>query len=142
MELILTRKIIEQVNQAPDKDIVEIQESERTPKILMDKHQGFIKFSGRSLPDNAKAFYEPLLTWIEKYVQSACDKTTVLFDLEYFNSSASKMILQIIKTLKELKSQGKELKIDWYYMEDDEDMFDAGKTFEDLTDLKFEYICY
>jgi hypothetical protein len=142
MELLLTRKILEQINEAPNKDVVEISESERTPKIFMDKDQGLIKFSGRAMPDNAKSFFEPLLKWIEKYIDSPKDKTYVCFDLEYFNSAASKMILQIIKTLKQLRDREHELTIDWYYMEDDDDMLDSGRTFEDLADLNFEYVCY
>ncbi|MFP4048144.1 MAG: SiaC family regulatory phosphoprotein [Bacteroidales bacterium] len=62
--------------------------------------------------------------------------------MAYFNSSASKMIMQMIATLKEVKNKGKELNIEWYYMEDDDDMLDTGKTFEELTELEFEYFCY
>ncbi|MFP3860435.1 MAG: DUF1987 domain-containing protein [Bacteroidales bacterium] len=142
MELLVTRKILQQVGEAPGKDIVEIKESERTPKVYMDKNQGIIKFSGRAMPDNAKTYFGPLVEWIEKYVQEPQDKTHVSFDLEYFNSSASKMILQIFKTLSKIEHKNKELKIEWYYMEDDDDMLESGKTFEELSDLNFEYIVY
>ncbi|MFO8233863.1 MAG: DUF1987 domain-containing protein [Bacteroidales bacterium] len=142
MELILTRRILQQIGEAPDKDLVEIKESERTPKVYLDKHKGIVKLSGRAMPDNAKSYFGPILKWIEKYVQSPKDKTYVSFDFEYFNSSASKMILQIIKTLSELKVIGKEMKIEWYYMDDDDDMLESGKTFEELTDVNFDYIAY
>ncbi len=142
MELLLTKKILEQLRDAPSKDIVEIGESERTPKIFLDKNQGIIKISGKAMPDNAKTFFEPILEWVEKYIQDPNDKTYVCFDLEYFNSSASKMILQIVKAFKNLKDKGNQIEIDWYYMEDDDDILDSGKTFEELSELKFEYVCY
>ena len=142
MELLLTKKILEQINEAPEKDVVDIAQSERTPKIYMDKNKGIIKFSGRSMPDNANTFFSPLIKWVEEYIKTPQEKTIVCFDLEYFNSSASKMILQMIKKLKSIRDKGKQLVIDWYYMEDDDDMLDSGKTFEDLSDIKFDYICY
>jgi hypothetical protein len=142
MELLLTKKILEQLKDAPGKDVVEIGESERTPKIYLDKNEGVIKLSGKAMPDNAKTFFNPVLEWIENYTREPQDKTYVCFDLEYFNSSASKMILQIIKTLKNIKEQEKEMEIDWYYMEDDDDILDSGKTFEELAELKFEFVCY
>ncbi|MFP4041992.1 MAG: DUF1987 domain-containing protein [Bacteroidales bacterium] len=140
--MLSTKKILNDINQVTDKDLVTIDESERTPKIFFDKHQGLIKFTGRAMPDNAKLFFAPLLEWIERYVQSPQERTCAQFNLEYFNSSASKLIMQMIATLKEVKNKGKELNIEWYYMEDDDDMLDTGKTFEELTELEFEYFCY
>ena len=142
MEDSFTTKDFGEISRIFDKDVVEINESDRSPKILLDKHQGILKFSGRVMPDNVKVFFEPVIEWIQKYLQSPKDKTYVTIDLEYFNSSASKVILQMILILKKLKTEGKELIVKWYFMEDDDDMLDSGKTFEDLTGLKFEFICY
>lgn len=140
--MLSTKKILNDINQVTDKDVVTIDESERTPKIFFDKHQGLIKITGRAMPDNAKLFFVPLLEWIERYVQSPQERTCAHFDLEYFNSSASKLIMQMIATLKKVKNKGKELNIEWHYMEDDDDMLDTGKTFEELTELDFEYFSY
>lgn len=142
MEEILSRKILEQIKEVPNKECVEISESQRTPKLYLDCQQGIIKLAGRSMPENSKSFFNPILEWIDKYLQTPCDNTRVIFDLEYFNSSSSKMILQIIQRLKALDEQDKGVKVDWYYLEDDDDMFDSGKTFEELAGLNFEFICY
>jgi hypothetical protein len=142
MEEILSRKILEQIKEVPEKNFVEISESQRTPKLHLDSKKGIIKLAGRSMPENSKSFYTPILEWIDKYMEAPCDSTRVIFDLEYFNSSSSKMILQIIHRLADLKRKEKNVSVDWYYLEDDEDMFDSGKTFEELAGLNFEFICY
>ena len=142
MEEILSRKIFEQIKEVPNKEFAEISESQRTPKLYLDCQQGVIKLAGRSMPENSNSFYNPILEWIDKYLQKPCDNTKVIFDLEYFNSSSSKMILQIMQRLKKLDEQDKNVKVDWYYLEDDDDMFDSGKTFEELAGLNFEFICY
>lgn len=142
MDAILTRKILEQVQEIPDKPYAEISETQRTPKIFLDSSNGIIKLSGRSMPENSKSFFTPIQDWIANYSKSPCKETYVTFDLEYFNSSSSKMILHIIKQLADLKRNGTQVFVDWYYLEEDEDMLESGKTFEELSDLEFEYICY
>ena len=142
MEGIVSRKILEQIQEIPQKDIVEISESQRTPNLFLDSQNETIKLAGRSMPENSKSFYTPILEWIEKYIEGPQEETRVIFDLEYFNSSSSKMILQMIHKLKKLEETGNRVSVDWYYLEDDEDMFDSGKTFEELAALNFDFICY
>src|SRR6056297_3808261 len=142
MDILSDKRILEKIIEAPDKDVVDISASERTPKIYFNKNQGTIKLSERAMPENARLFFGPLLEWIEKYVQTPKDKTYIHLDLEYFNSSTSKLIIQMLNPLKEIEKKGKELIIEWYYMEEDDDILDSGKTFEELSGLKFKYISY
>ncbi len=141
-ELISIKKLYDKLQYVPEQDIVEIEPTERTPTIHLNKYDGSLKFSGRSMPDNARTFYEPILEWIEKYKQAPANKTKVSFNLEYFNSSSSKMFLQIINTLKTLEDKCEKLSVSWYYLEDDEEILDSGRTFEEVCDLEFEFICY
>jgi hypothetical protein len=142
METTTARIILGKIEEAPGKDYVEIPESERTPRLLLDKKEGIIKVEGRSLPENSNTFYNPVLEWIDKYVANPKEETKIVFDLEYYNSSSSKMLLQLFKKLSELKKNGKNVLVDWYYLEGDEDMLESGKTFEELSELSFDYICY
>jgi hypothetical protein len=138
------KKLYEEVKSIPGKDHVKIDPTERTPEILLDRsgENGNMKFTGRSLPDHAKSFYNPILVWIDEYFRKPHEKTIVRFDLEYFNTASSKMLLQIIKKLEKLKAYGKELVIEWCYMEDDEDILESGETFQDLADVEFDFISY
>ena len=58
--------------------------------------------------------------------------------LEYFNTSSSKCILDVFKKLESLA--GTEVSVKWYYEEDDEDMLEAGEDYEAIIDLPFEMI--
>jgi len=142
MEILSTRHIFEEVVQAPEKDVVEIGESDKTPKIYLNQHTGMIKFAGRAIPENAKTFFEPLIQWIQQYVESPRDKTLLHFDFEYFNSSSSKLLMEILNLSKQILEKGKELIVEWNYLEEDEEMLDAGETFEELTGLNFNYVAY
>jgi hypothetical protein len=111
----------------------EIKETATTPYVLLDNINGVIKLEGRSIPENVIDFYQPIINWIENYVKEPCDNTLVHFKLEYFNTSSSKRIFDIMKKVEGIASQsGKLITINWYYEEDDEDIFFAGNDYKAL----------
>lgn len=70
------------------------------------------------------------------------DKIDVRVKMEYFNTSSSKCIYDLLKDVKSLKNKGKKVSVRWYYDEDDEDMLEAGEDYSDLLDLPFMFIEY
>ena len=115
-----------------------IEKSEDTPKVILDPERGRFEFSERSLPEDATAFYGPILQWIGNYAQSPCPATEVFFTMEYFNTASSKLILDVLSALEEIKS----MKILWYFHDDDEDMEEAGQEFSELVEIPFEFKTY
>ena len=95
---------------------------------------------GRSSPENSMQFYEPILSALSNDIQG--DKVDVRIKMEYFNTSSSKCIYDILKEVKRLEAKGKKVMVRWYYDEDDEDMLEAGEDYSDLLDLPFKFIEY
>lgn len=112
----------------------------KTPFINFDSDQGVLKIYGRSLPENALVFYKPLFEEIDLYKVAPQPKTKVILALEYFNTSTSRIILDIMKGLAWIeKSSHTELEIEWQYETDDWDMEDAGNEYKQiLSDLNFK----
>ncbi|HNS29829.1 MAG TPA: DUF1987 domain-containing protein [Tenuifilaceae bacterium] len=111
----------------------ELKETSTTPYVLLDNLNGIIKLEGRSIPENVIDFYQPIIHWIESYVKEPCNATLVHFKLEYFNTSSSKRIFDIMKKVETIAAQeGKTVTINWYYEEDDEDIFFAGNDYKTL----------
>jgi hypothetical protein len=123
-------------------EAISIKETEATPKVEFRPEEGMLTIQGRSHPENAKVFYGPLIEWCEDYAQSAPEKTTLRIQLEHFNTISSKSLLDVFKTLQTLLDQGKEFLIDWYYESDDEELLDAGKTYEEITGIPFAFTPY
>ena len=117
-----------------------IEESKQTPKVNFNASTGILEISGRSIPENTFEFFNPVLLWLDEYSQNAQDVTTINVNLEYFNTSSSKYILEIFKRLKGLINDGKEVLVKWYYEEDDEEMMETGEDYEDVSGLTFEII--
>ena len=121
---------------------ISIKATEATPSIEFIPGDGLLVIKGRSHPENAKIFYGPLINWCEKYAKNPPDKTTVRIQLEHFNTISSKSLLDVFRTLSPIHNLEKELVIEWYYESDDEELLDAGRTYQEITDLNFMMVPY
>lgn len=118
-------------------NILQVNPTNSTPGILLNPEEGLIELKGKSVPENAMIVYDPVLNWLEEYSTNAKDKTILNFKLEYFNTSSSKYILQILKSLKNLKKINKQIEINWYF--DDEDIKDLAQDYQELIGEKFNF---
>lgn len=119
-------------------NVLNLDGTEDTPKIILDKNNGIFEISGRSLPEDAAEFYQPILDWIEEYADDCNPETEFMFKLEYFNTASSKLLLDVLSKLEVIDGTT----VVWYYHEDDEDMQEAGEEFEDLVDVDFKFETY
>lgn len=119
-----------------------IQGTDESPEVILDKETNEFKFVGKSLPEDVKEFYNPIIDWIGNYVEEPNDETIVEFNMEYFNSASSKQILDILEKFALLNDKGKKIMVKWHFMEDDEDMEDAGESYADIVDVPFELVSY
>ena len=117
-----------------------IEGTKQSPYVDFNADSGKLELSGRSIPENSFEFYNPLLEWLENYAKNPKSETVLKVYLEYFNTSSSKYILEVLKKLKLiLKADGAKIKVDWCYDEDDEEMMETGEDYEDVTGLEFDY---
>ena len=114
--------------------------SPKTPTINFDESTGVLEVKGRSIPENSVEFYKPLNEWVEAYGKSPKAETIFDVKLEYFNTSSSKCILDLFKLLESLNGNGTEVKVNWYFEEDDEDMEEAGEDYQAIISLPFKMI--
>lgn len=119
-------------------EILNIEGTDDTPQILLDKKNGIFEISGRSLPEDSATFYEPILEWIANYGMEANPVTDFVFKLEYANTASSKFMQEILLALSEIKGT----KITWYFLDDDEDMEEAGHEFSQQVKIPFEFKTY
>lgn len=119
-----------------------IDKTQDTPEIILDPSQKHFWFTGNSIPENTKKFFDPVFLWIENYVASPNDETIVNFKMVYFNTSSTKSLLDIMILFKELAKKNKSLIINWYFPEEDEDMYEAGLGFSKMVRFPFNFIKY
>jgi len=117
-----------------------IEGTPKTPSVKFDPEKGVIEIKGRSIPENSIEFYKPLVDWLEYYSKNPLKKTLVNVQLEYFNTSSSKCILDVFKKLEAIHKANNDVTINWFYEEDDEDMLEAGEDYESIIRVPFKMI--
>jgi len=117
-----------------------IEGSPKTPTIKFDPATGSLLIKGRSIPENSIEFYKPLVDSLEAYASSPIGETKVDIQLEYFNTSSSKCILDVFKKLEAINAGASSVVINWHYEEDDEDMLEAGEDYQAIINVPFTMI--
>lgn len=112
----------------------------KTPTVNFNPAKGELEIKGRSIPENSIEFYKPLVDWLEEYAEAPLKLTNVNVQLEYFNTSSSKCILDVFKKLESIHKGKGEVIINWHYEEDDEDMLEAGEDYESIIRVPFKMI--
>ena len=98
--------------------------------------EGFISITGCSIPENADRFFTPVQDAVDHYAISPHTSTTVRVNLNYFNSSSSKYLLDMFKRLEDLHVSGRsKVLLEWSYQEGDLDMKEAGEDYRSLIEF-------
>lgn len=121
-------------------EVLIIQPTEHTPGVDFNPATGKLMLSGRSLPENALAFYDPVFEWLDTYLEIAAPLTELHVDLDYLNSISHKMVLEIMKNTRKVLEQGKNMQVKWYYEEEDEKMMEEGKAIASEFEIPIDLI--
>ncbi len=124
-------------------NIYKTEQSPKTPLITFDATTGKFELKGKSIPENSVIFYKPLFEWLDNYIQKPAPKTVLTIQLDYFNTSSSKCIVDLFKKFENIsKNGGAEAEINWLYNEDDEDMQEAGEDYQSIIKTKFNLVSF
>ena len=117
---------------------LELANTEDTPYLLLDKENNKFEISGRSLPEDAFEFYSPIHEWLESYVADANPSTELVMNLDYFNSSSARSIVEMLFILEKITETGNEVRVTWLYKEEDDVMKSRGEEIQSVVELPFE----
>lgn len=121
-------------------EAISIEGTPKTPTVKFDPATGVLELKGRSIPENSIEFYKPVIDMLDKYATNPKPVTNVNVQLEYFNTSSSKCILDLFKKLEAINNNGSSVTINWHYEEDDEDMLEAGEDYQAIINVPFKMI--
>lgn len=116
-----------------------IKKSGEFPEVEFNHEIGQLKISGKSFMEDAVTFYTPVMAWLNAYKLTPHKSTEFTCSLEYMNTSSSKFLLDIFHLLNEIHEKNQGVKIVWRYFEDDEDMEETGKQYEELFNMPFTF---
>lgn len=107
-----------------------IERTPKTPQVDLNNLTGELILSGRSIPENPARIYEPVIQWINQYIQRPHLTTNLRLNLEYFNTASVIWLGKIIKVLCNIQKKEYTLIIHLYLdIEEFDDM--EGEDFKD-----------
>jgi hypothetical protein len=121
---------------------LQIEATKSSPKIDFNKDTYVLGITGESFPENTTQFYEPIIKWIDECLDTVENENIIVnIELIYFNSSSSKVIMDMFDTFEDASDEGKNIVVNWIYDEDNEAALEYGEEFaEDLESLTFNLV--
>ncbi len=129
---------------------VKIDRTESSLAVTLDADKHYLEFAGESRPENVKAFFLPIIDWVNNYSEELGEQPKenqpavikAVFKLEYFNSSSAKCIVDIILAINTIKVKlpNTAITIEWQYPNDDDDLLDSGEEIVRFTGVSMEFV--
>jgi hypothetical protein len=102
-------------------NIIRISPTNFTPEIIIDYDNHFVKFKGKSIPEDAYEFYYTITQKIKNITN-----LTLEVEFEYLNSASLRFLTFAINSELKLK------KVIWYYNEEDFDIEEKGNLIKEI----------
>jgi len=110
------------------------------PNVKLIASTGQCEISGESYLEDTSEFYSNITAWLEKFMAEVKKPIVFNFKLTYFNTSSSRSILDVLRTLKKYEEQGGSVTINWYYPEDDDSIAEEAEDYMKDTGLDIKMI--
>ncbi len=126
-----------------------IKKTTATPFIEFDLEKNIFQLEGCSRPEDVRDFYSPIISWLTDFndeindelkEKHANDPIVFNFKFDYFNSSSAKFILDILVLINQVHLDGLNVRIDWCFDENDDDMKEVGEELSEVVDFPFQYV--
>ncbi|HON17566.1 MAG TPA: DUF1987 domain-containing protein [Salinivirgaceae bacterium] len=108
-----------------------IEETEDSPRVILDPSKGIFEISQKSLPEDAVGFFSTIFEWMNLYIDDPNPETVFRFNLEYYSTSTAKQLTKLMFLLEKLSERGK-VKVIWNYKKGDRDMEAAGNRYKQM----------
>ena len=115
-----------------------VKETRTTPFIKVDAGEIIIK--GRSIPEDALEFYEPVLDACRDYVKKPAELTVIDIHLDYVNSGLKKYLTNVLTIMEQSYLEGNSYEVNWIYDIDDEAMLDLGYDLKGIIKIPLKII--
>ena len=123
--------------------MIEIQKTGSTPYIIVDEEKGYMKFEGECYHENVLGFFKEINIWLENFLHGSFDILTFDCELQYFNSSTAKLLLNMLFEMDDCAAEGKQIVINWITTANNEIIMECGEDFkEELDHLVFNMVIH
>lgn len=116
--------------------MLHIDPTDKTPLVVFDPARGRLEIAGCSIHENSDRFFRPLIEALSASWHAPPAAIEVHVALDYFNSSSSKYLLDVLRMLEDMHVAGhSKVSMAWSHAEGDLDMEEAGRDYKALLEF-------
>jgi hypothetical protein len=121
---------------------ISLPSTRQTPAIDLAFSSHRLRIAGEAYPENAVAFFEPILEQIRGYLAEGHEQPLEAeLELRYLNSASTKMVFKLVGLLDQAASRGRRVHLRFLVLDDDEMLQDLGADMKtDFSWLDFEFV--
>jgi len=112
-------------------DNIQFEATNSSPSIVTHFEIGQVEIRGKSYPEDTYDFFLPLVNWLKSYLESNKEALSVIFEIQYFNSTSSQVFYTIFEILEKALHKGKIIKIDWEFDPENSSVEEEGEDFQE-----------
>jgi len=124
--------------------IMERQRTKTTPYVMIDEEQGYIRMEGESYLENIVEFFKEINEWLEKFLESSFKILTFDCAMEYFNSSTTKQIYNMLRLMDKHAGLrlGRKVIVNWIVSDENDEIYiECGEDFKDeMENVEFNIV--
>ena len=115
---------------------------ERSPEVDFRYQENHLALRGEAFPEDAAAFFGPILKELAAHCEAVRGQELLVeFQLEYFNTSSAKALMNMIQLLEASARGGTRVVLRWAFQKDDEVMREFGEDFAtELEHVDFQLV--
>ena len=110
---------------------LEKEQTNTTPYILIDEERRYMKFKGKCYLEDIVDFFYDINEWLEKYLAAESIELTFDCEMKYFNSSTTKMIYNMLRSMDKAAGKGANIVVNWIVNDDNDMIIECGEDFEE-----------
>jgi hypothetical protein len=120
---------------------LEKEKTTSTPYLLVDEAKGYMKLEGRSFHEGITDFFKEIFDWLDIYLKTDFGEFTFDFEMNYFNSSTSKLLHNMLMKMDRHAAGGNKIIVNWITTEDNDIIIECGEDFqEEIEELTFNMV--
>jgi hypothetical protein len=120
---------------------IEKERTTSTPYTLVDEEKSYMRLEGKCFHEKVADFFKEVNDWLAKYLASDFGSFTFDCEFEYFNSSTTKLLYNMLMKMNQHVSDTKKIIVNWITTKDNDIMVECGEDFkEDFGNLEFNLV--
>lgn len=129
---------INNTQNANNADNISISGSQSTPSVEGDGALGLLRMQGDSYPENSFEFFDPIIQWLERFLDTTQAPLQLELRLVYMNTSSVKAMMDIFDLLEEVHTSGRSVSVNWYYDPRNERVMGLADEFKEDCSFPFQ----